>query len=78
MSAFFNPARFPRMNRLSLLTTYERGKIPVVFIHGLWANPASWQRMVEALEADSAIKDAINSGLSATRRVTRSPTRPTC
>jgi pimeloyl-ACP methyl ester carboxylesterase len=41
---------------LSLLNTYERGKIPVVFIHGLWSNPSSWHRMIVALEDDPAIK----------------------
>jgi pimeloyl-ACP methyl ester carboxylesterase len=42
---------------LSLLSPYVRGKIPVVFIHGLWANPTSWHRMIAAFEADPAIKD---------------------
>jgi pimeloyl-ACP methyl ester carboxylesterase len=41
---------------LSLLSPYARGKIPVVFIHGLWSNPATWHRMIAALEADSIIK----------------------
>jgi pimeloyl-ACP methyl ester carboxylesterase len=40
---------------LSLLHPYERGKVPVVFVHGLWASPWSWHRMVEALRADPAI-----------------------
>jgi pimeloyl-ACP methyl ester carboxylesterase len=42
---------------LSLLSPYERGQVPVVFVHGLWSNPCSWSRMIEALEADPAIKD---------------------
>jgi pimeloyl-ACP methyl ester carboxylesterase len=41
---------------LSLLGPYARGKIPVVFIHGLWVNPASWHRMVATLDEDPAIK----------------------
>ena len=41
---------------LSLLHPYARGKVPVVFVHGLWANPSSWHRMIEALESDPAIK----------------------
>ena len=40
---------------LSLLRPYERGKVPVVLIHGLWLNPCSWNRMIEALEADPTI-----------------------
>jgi pimeloyl-ACP methyl ester carboxylesterase len=42
---------------LSLLSPFARGKVPVVFIHGLWSNPASWHRMIAAFEADPAIKD---------------------
>jgi pimeloyl-ACP methyl ester carboxylesterase len=42
---------------LSLLEPYRRGRIPVVFIHGLWSNPASWSTMVQSLEADEALRD---------------------
>jgi pimeloyl-ACP methyl ester carboxylesterase len=41
---------------LSLLRPYARGKIPVVFIHGLWLNPASWHKMIAELEDNPAIK----------------------
>jgi pimeloyl-ACP methyl ester carboxylesterase len=41
---------------LSLLSPYARGKIPVLFVHGLWSNPASWHRMIAALEGDPAIR----------------------
>jgi pimeloyl-ACP methyl ester carboxylesterase len=41
---------------LSLLHPYERGKVPVVLVHGLWASPWSWHRMIEALQADPAMK----------------------
>ena len=40
---------------LSLVSPYTRDKIPVVFIHGLWSNPASWHRMIATLEEDPAI-----------------------
>lgn len=42
---------------LSLVSTYTRGKIPVVFIHGLWSNPASWHRMIATLEREHAIRE---------------------
>ena len=42
---------------LSLLRPYQRGKTPVIFVHGLWANPWSWSRMIESLEADAALHD---------------------
>ncbi len=41
---------------LSLLRPYGRGKVPVIFIHGLWSNPCSWARMIESLEADAALR----------------------
>jgi pimeloyl-ACP methyl ester carboxylesterase len=41
---------------LSLLRPYERGKVPVVFVHGLWSSPWSWSHMIEGLEADSALR----------------------
>jgi pimeloyl-ACP methyl ester carboxylesterase len=41
---------------LSLLSPYTRGKIPVLFIHGLWLTPGSWHRMIATLEEDPAIK----------------------
>jgi pimeloyl-ACP methyl ester carboxylesterase len=42
---------------LSLLQPYRRGRVPVVFVHGLWSGPWSWSSMVEALEADPALRD---------------------
>jgi pimeloyl-ACP methyl ester carboxylesterase len=42
---------------LSLLGSYERGKVPAVFVHGLWANPCSWAPMIESLEADPALRE---------------------
>ena len=41
---------------VSLLRPYERGKVPVVFVHGLWSSPWSWTHMIEGLEADSALR----------------------
>jgi pimeloyl-ACP methyl ester carboxylesterase len=42
---------------LSLLRPYQRGKTPVVLIHGLWASPWSWSRMIDNLDADAALHD---------------------
>ena len=60
---------------LSLLRPYKRGKIPVLFIHGLWANPLSWSGMVKSLEADAASSTDFSSGRGVIRRATRSPIR---
>jgi triacylglycerol esterase/lipase EstA (alpha/beta hydrolase family) len=35
---------------------YERGKVPVVFVHGLWGSPRNWDRMIADLEADPALR----------------------
>jgi pimeloyl-ACP methyl ester carboxylesterase len=40
---------------MSLSRPYVRGKTPVVFVHGLWARPAWWHRMIEALASDPEI-----------------------
>jgi pimeloyl-ACP methyl ester carboxylesterase len=42
---------------LSLSRPYTRGKIPVVFVHGLWSSPRSWDRLITELEADPALAD---------------------
>jgi pimeloyl-ACP methyl ester carboxylesterase len=35
---------------------YERAKVPVVLIHGLWGKPNLWDRMIEDLEAEAALR----------------------
>jgi pimeloyl-ACP methyl ester carboxylesterase len=40
---------------LSMRHAFARGRVPVVFIHGLWATPRSWEGMIDALEADRAL-----------------------
>ena len=35
---------------------YEPGKVPVVLIHGLWGFPWLWDRMIQELEADPALR----------------------
>ena len=42
--------------RLERRRPYERGKVPVVLIHGLWGNPHLWDPVVEDLEADPALR----------------------
>jgi pimeloyl-ACP methyl ester carboxylesterase len=41
---------------LEMRRPYERGKVPVVLIHGLWGTPQLWDRMVEELESDPALR----------------------
>jgi pimeloyl-ACP methyl ester carboxylesterase len=42
---------------LSLLHPYVPGKIPVVLVHGLWSNPRSWTRMLEAFHSDPILRE---------------------
>src|SRR5208337_1616845 len=63
---------------LSILRPYAKGKIPVVFIHGLWSGPWSWSRMIRELEADASIAERYQFWTFGTRRATRSLTRPGC
>jgi hypothetical protein len=48
------PAHDP--DRLETRQPYERGKVPIVFIDGLWRSPRHWDRMIECLEADPALR----------------------
>ena len=64
--------------RLESRRPYERGKVPVVLIHGLWGSPGNWNRLIEDLEANPCFKHGVNSGPFNMQAVTRSPIRPTC
>jgi pimeloyl-ACP methyl ester carboxylesterase len=46
----------PGLRRLEMCRPYERGKIPVVFVHGLWGSPRNWDRMVERFEGQPTIR----------------------
>jgi pimeloyl-ACP methyl ester carboxylesterase len=43
---------------LRMPRSYQRGKIPVVLIHGLGVGSASWRSMIAALEADRPLADS--------------------
>ncbi len=44
-------------HRLSLLRPYDAGKVPVVFVDGLWGSSRQWSRMVKVLEADASVSE---------------------
>src|SRR5205085_10787302 len=48
------PEREEHKTGLYLTHPYERGKIPVVLIHGLWSSPKTWTRTINDLRADPA------------------------
>jgi len=41
---------------LFLLEPYRRGKIPVVFVHGLMSEPKTWLKMLNSLKGDPQIR----------------------
>jgi len=42
---------------LGMYRPYERGKVPVVLIHGLWGFSQQWIPIVENLEADAVLRE---------------------
>jgi hypothetical protein len=42
---------------LTIRRPYERGKIPVVLVHGLWGSERQWDRMVRDLEEREVIRE---------------------
>jgi pimeloyl-ACP methyl ester carboxylesterase len=47
-----------RPSGLALARPYCRGRIPVIFVHGLGSSPKSWVPMIEALEADPELRES--------------------
>lgn len=54
--SLFTPERVVREVGLHMLHPYERGKIPVVMIHGLGSSPMAWGRVVNELRGDPALR----------------------
>ena len=42
---------------LSMVRPYVAGKVPVVFVHGLWGSPRNWAGIIGALEADPFLSE---------------------
>ncbi len=42
---------------LYMAQPYEPGKIPVLFVHGLWSSPMTWMEMLNDLRSVPAIRD---------------------
>ncbi|MFL5327520.1 MAG: esterase/lipase family protein [Gemmataceae bacterium] len=54
---FLDPQATQHKTGLFLEHPYERGKIPVILIHGLWSSPKTWTRAINDLRADPTIRD---------------------
>jgi pimeloyl-ACP methyl ester carboxylesterase len=50
---FLNPDDADVKPKLLMIEPYQRGKVPVVFIHGLWSDPMTWVDTVNELRAQS-------------------------
>jgi pimeloyl-ACP methyl ester carboxylesterase len=50
-AGFIEPGGATTTARLNLLEPYQRGKVPVVLIHGLFSDPQSWADLVNDLRA---------------------------
>jgi pimeloyl-ACP methyl ester carboxylesterase len=53
MEGFLNPGDADVKAKLFMMEPYQRGKIPVVFIHGIWSDPMTWVDTVNELHAQS-------------------------
>jgi pimeloyl-ACP methyl ester carboxylesterase len=52
----FEPDQFTDLGGIYFGAPYRPGKIPVLFIHGLWSTPDCWMTMVNRLQADPILR----------------------
>lgn len=57
LTLLLDPPRADAFRGLYTLTPYQRGKIPVVFVHGLLSPGMKWLQMMNDLMGDPAIRD---------------------
>lgn len=56
LGAFFGKEFLTTPNGLHLVQPYQPGRIPVVFVHGTFSNPAWWAEMFNTLYADPVLR----------------------
>jgi pimeloyl-ACP methyl ester carboxylesterase len=56
LTGFLDPGQAQKDMRLVMLQPYQKGKIPVVFVHGLLSDPLTWTEMFNELGADPEIR----------------------
>lgn len=57
LQGFLAPTDTASQPKLVMLEPYQRGKIPVVFIHGLYSDPITWVDMINSLRAQNDLYD---------------------
>ena len=54
---FFEPESWADMSGLYMTSPYQPGKIPVVFVHGLFTNARTWSAMFNELAGDPLLRE---------------------
>jgi pimeloyl-ACP methyl ester carboxylesterase len=54
---FFRGDRIRAQTGMRMLAPYQRGKIPVVLVHGLLSSPITWAPVINDLQADPAVRE---------------------
>lgn len=57
MGAFFDPSILDATQGLYMLHPYEKGKIPILFVHGLISEPLTWMEMLNDLQGDEKLRE---------------------
>ncbi len=55
--SLFSPGKLTREAGVHMLHPYERGKIPVVLIHGLGSSARAWGKVVNELRGDPSLRE---------------------
>lgn len=56
-AGFLRPDKVERKSGIYTFEPYQRGKIPVVMVHGLLSSPLTWSAMFNDLRADPQLRD---------------------
>ena len=51
-----DPQWLEKLSGLYMLHPYERGKIPVILVHGLRSSPVAWTKVINELRGDPALR----------------------
>lgn len=54
---FREPARLDKLSGLFFIEPYQQGKIPIVFVHGLWSDFHTWDETLNELRMNPIIRE---------------------
>lgn len=57
LTGFLRPGRDDQETKLIMMEPYQRGKIPVVLVHGLLSDSATWVPATNAIQADKRFRE---------------------